>query len=213
MTEAKLSNIILIDKPKGITSYDVIRRLQKQFGKLKMGHAGTLDPAATGLMIIGVAEGTKQLATFLGLSKTYEAGILLGKRTKTGDLDGEIVEEKAVPDLKKEDIEEVLKNLIGKIKLPVPAYSAIKKNGRPLYSYAHKGEVIEPPIKEMEIRDAVYLSRTNDTITVFFDVKSGTYIRSIAEEIGRKLGTVATLKNLRRTTIGEFRVEDAQKLV
>lgn len=218
------NDILLIDKPKGITSFDVIRILRKKLGmqkightlKPKLGHAGTLDPLATGLMIIGVDEGTKKLNEFLKLPKTYEVEILLGKRTTTGDLEGEVVEEKEITTINPGDVQNTLKNMVGIMPLPVPVYSAIKISGKPLYKRARSGETVVPPVKNMQI-DAIELldiRREGDGMVLVarMDVGSGAYVRSIAEEIGRRLDVPATVKELRRTRVGNFDIKDALKL-
>ncbi len=210
-----MQEILLIDKPAGITSFDVIRRLQRKYGKLKMGHAGTLDPMATGLMIIGVGAGTKKLNEFLKLDKTYEAEIMLGIRTDTSDITGNIVEEKSVPEnLNEEKIKEIMASLIGKHTLPISIYSALKKDGKRLYEYAREGKEIEAPMREMTIYNAQFISfdKNNNKIKAVFDVASGTYIRSLAEEIGKRLGTVATLSGLRRTKIGDFDISLSESI-
>src|SRR3989338_7181756 len=236
--------ILLIDKPAGITSFDCIRILRKKLGIRKMGHAGTLDPMATGLMIIGVGEGTKKLQDFLKLDKIYEAEILLGIRTDTGDVTGKIMKELGSMnyELSEEEIKKTLEEMVGKLELPVPAYSAVKRGGEPLYRKARRGEVFESPIKTMEVIDCKLLAirhprdilchsheNGNSDITALdslfqgndkqgvvvkarFTVASGTYIRSLAEEFGRRLGIPATLAGLRRTKIGDFRVENAEEL-
>ncbi len=208
------SGLMLIDKPAGITSFDVIRILRKKLGVKKMGHAGTLDPRATGLLIVAYGQNTKQLKDFLGLPKTYVAEIKLGIKTTTGDLDGAIIEKKSVPQLSEKNIEDVVKTLIGKHELQVPIFSAIKKNGKPLYVYARAGKEkeIEIPVKPMRIYEARLEKIEGEILTVYFNVASGTYIRSLAEELGRKLGTVATLQALRRTSIGNYKIEDAVHL-
>lgn len=205
----RYKEILLIDKPKGITSFDVIRSLRKKLGVRKMGHAGTLDPLATGLMLIGVGEGTKKLKDLIGLPKVYVAEILLGVEMSTGDLEGEVVQKRKVPSLSREKIKSVLREMEGDIDLKVPLYSAIKKEGKPLYKYAREGIEVESPIKTMHIIKTELLEAKDTTLKIVFEVKSGTYIRSIAEELGRRLGTVATLKNLRRIKIGDFSVEKA----
>ncbi len=278
-------NILLVDKPKGITSFDCIRILRKKLNIRKMGHAGTLDPMATGLMIIGVGDGTKKLHEFLKLDKAYEAEILLGVKTDTGDITGKILEElpisnsqfsnnDSISKISNEEMEKILQTMIGKLELPVPAYSAIKRGGEALYKKARRGEVVDTPIKTMEITSVEFLglkilplkkggdpkgegfpplpppllpeevpslrggevlkegiegwlksSASEDGGTSFnkggislpiisarFDVTSGTYIRSLAEEFGRRLGVPATLAGLRRTRIGEYKVEDAEGL-
>ncbi len=216
--------LILIDKPKGITSFDVIRRLRplvgvKKVGRFfrpKMGHAGTLDPLASGLMLIGVGEGTKKLNEYLKLPKTYEAEILLGERRSTGDMEGKILESKEVGDISEEEIKKVLHEMTGILELFVPAYSAIKQSGTPLYKKAREGKEVEVPLRKMEIRNAAFKDIKKEDgrviISVVWDVASGVYIRSLAEELGRRLGYPATIFNLRRTTIGDFSVADARKI-
>lgn len=203
-----MNEIIFVDKRSGITSFDVIRELRKKLGIRKMGHAGTLDPLATGLMIIATGEKTKELSQFLKLPKTYTSGIRFGIRTDTGDISGVVVEEKPTPAISNHVIDSVLQNMKGDILLPVPLYSAIKKQGRPLYDYARNDEKVEVPIKTMHIDDAYCIHAEGDEATVFFSVSSGTYIRSLIEELGRRLNTVATMTSLRRNTIGNYSVDD-----
>ena len=207
-----IPEILLVDKPKGMTSFDVIRALRKKFGIEKMGHAGTLDPMATGLMIVGVGTGTKRMEEFLKLPKVYEAEIKLGVRTDTGDITGAVVEVKSISQISEEKVCTALAGMVGELSLPVPAYSAIKKQGKPLYKYAREGETVELPIKPMSVSAVSSSSYIDGVLTATFSVGSGTYIRSLAEEIGRRLGTVATLQNLRRISIGSFDVKNAMTL-
>jgi tRNA pseudouridine55 synthase len=215
------ANILLIDKPKGITSFDVIRRLRTKTGIRKYGHAGTLDPAASGLIILGVNDGTKRLTEYLKLPKEYIADILVGERRTTGDMDGEVMETSAVPHIDDHVLDEALAGMIGTLTLPVSAYSAIKRDGIPMYkrvrAAAASGEAItDLPIRDMDVMAAERLSTAYENeklvVRVRFFVGSGTYIRSLAEAFGRRLGYPATLKDLRRTKIGEFRVEDAASI-
>ncbi len=221
---AKLPEIILVNKPVGITSFDVIRRLRKQTGIKKFGHAGTLDPLASGLMILGVEEGTKKLSEYIKLDKEYEAEVILGESRTTADQEGDIVEECNVSSVDMIEVENVLHGLTGEQELPVSAYSAIKKDGVPMYKRARsaqmKGEVVEDvPIRKMMVHEAKLLDvkfshqRQNKLILhIRFKVGSGTYIRSLAEEIGRRLGVPACLYSLRRTKIGEFALNDAKEI-
>ena len=198
-------NIILVDKPKGITSFDVIRRLRKELGIKKMGHAGTLDPLASGLMIIGVNDGTKKLEEFLKLDKTYIAEILFGRQTDTGDMEGEVIRESEVEYVEEDYVKEVIKNFHGTFEIPVPKYSAIKRAGKPLYEYAREGEDVDVPIKPMKIYKSKFISLKEEKegfiLKVEFDVASGVYIRSLAEYLGNFLDTPATLFSLNRTHI------------
>ena len=212
-----MEDIILVDKPKGITSFDVIRRLRRELNIKKMGHSGTLDPQASGLMIIGINQGTKKLNEYIKLDKIYTAEVLLGIRTTTGDLEGEIIEEKKVNSkIDENKILEVLKGLEGDNELEVPIYSAIKRDGEALYKKARRGEQIELPKKIMKIYwikllDTIYQDE-KCVLKMELKVSSGTYIRSIAEEIGRRLDYPGTVQELRRTMVGKFSIEDARKI-
>lgn len=223
---AELPLLLLIDKPKGMSSFTVIRELRRRTGVRKMGHAGTLDPLATGLMLIGVEKGTKLIADLVGLDKEYVASILLGEKRSTGDMEGEVIAERPYAgDVTREAVLETLKALIGETELPVSAYSAIKKDGVPMYKRARqaaaKGEVIEDvPRRVMRVFEAELLAfravqragAPRLEIRVRFKVGSGTYIRSLAEEVGRLLGYPAVMSDLRRTKVGEYNIEDAKKI-
>lgn len=216
-----LDGILLLDKPVGITSFDAIRQLRKKLGKIKMGHAGTLDPAASGLMLIGVGSGTKELAHLIKLDKVYVAGVLLGEATDTLDRDGEVTESVDVPtNITEDTVRDVVSDMVGTHTLLVPAYSAIKINGTPLYTYAREGRLneVEIPKKDMRI-DAISLKRCEEIKTsagrgllceIEMDVGSGTYVRSIAEEIGKRLSVPARLETLHRTRVGDYHIEDAK---
>ena len=209
-----MKDILLIDKPKGITSFDVIRQLRRKLGKKKMGHAGTLDPLASGLMIIGIEGGTKKLNEYIKLSKSYIAEILVGEKRSTGDMEGEIIESAKVDSLSNEEVEGVLKGMVGELMLEVPAFSAIKVGGKRLYKEARKGNKMILPIRSMKVEKAklIDIRESDDSmiVEVQFDVESGVYIRSLAEEFGRRVGYPATIKELRRIRIGDFRIEDAE---
>lgn len=227
--------ILLIDKPSGMTSFDVIRILRKQYTAAnngekapKIGHAGTLDPLATGLMVLGTGKGTKKLTELTKLDKEYIAEIRVGEKRSTGDLEGEVLESVQVSALDESQVRTVLREMVGVLTLPVSAYSAIKKDGVPMYKRARKAEekgeqVTEVPIRDMEVFQAELLdihttavNRGSDAtcvvVTVRFYVRSGVYIRSLAEEFGKRMGYPATLQYLRRTKVGEFLVEDARAL-
>lgn len=210
--------ILLIDKPKGITSFDVIRIIRKRFGIKKVGHAGTLDPNATGLMILGINNGTKKLNEYLKLNKIYIASILFGVSTDTFDIEGKILEEKNIENIDTEIIKKELNKLIGKINLQVPIYSAIKLNGKKLYDIARSGnkENIIPPTKEMEIYSIKFIEIKKENNKYILDielfVKSGTYIRSIVNELSNRLKIPMTLRDLRRIKIGYFDIKDSYEL-
>ena len=224
-----MEEILLIDKSKGITSFDVIRRVRKQINVKKIGHAGTLDPLATGLMILGVGPGTKKLTELIKLDKDYIAEVLIGESRTTGDMEGDIIESVEKVELDPAQILVAVAGLVGTVTLPVSAYSAIKKDGVPMYKRARAAEklgevVTDVPMRDMKVNSAtvgnievVFADTAMTTInrlvvTVNFSVGSGTYIRSLAEELGRRLGYPATLANLRRTRVGEFKIEDSQQI-
>lgn len=196
-----------------------------------MGHAGTLDPLASGLMLIGVGDGTKQLTELTKLDKEYVTEILIGQKTESGDKDGRVLEEREVSGeeatcFSNERVTAALASMVGTLTLPVSAFSAIKQDGVPFYkkarAAARAGQAIsesELPIREMKVYSAELLDTIHDnkTKTVLikarFHVGSGIYIRSLGEELGRRLGNYpARLESLRRTKIGEFKVEDAKKI-
>lgn len=225
MSDTQLPEILLIDKEKGISSFTVIRQLRRQTGIKKFGHAGTLDPLATGLMLIGVEKGTKKLTELVGLDKEYVAEVLIGERRSTGDMEGEVLEERNYEgDLDSEKVNEALTSMLGNLTLKVSAYSAIKKDGVPMYKRARKAaekgeEVSELPVRVMSVYEAELVNFNIPAdiperllCTVRFKVSSGTYIRSLAEEFGRRLGYPATLANLRRTKIGDYKIDDAKKV-
>jgi tRNA pseudouridine55 synthase len=203
-------DILLVDKPSGITSFDVIRILRRQLGVRKMGHAGTLDPLASGLLLVAIGDATKKLTDLLKLPKEYETTVRLGVRTDTGDTTGHTIEETPVPDVPADRVRDALQEMIGTLDLPVPAYSAVKQRGRPLYERARRGEEMRTPIRPMQILAAELLDMSGPDLHIRWEVGSGTYIRSLAEELGRRLGTIATVAALRRTRIGDFSVADAQ---
>ena len=216
----EVPELLLIDKPSGITSMDVIRVLRKKFDIRKMGHAGTLDPLATGLMLVGVGPGTKKLTDLIKLDKEYIAEVRIGESRTTGDLEGDVIESKDASELTEEGVKIELDSLLGVQRLPVSAYSAIKKDGVPMYKRARQaekeGEVItEVPVRDMEVKEVElidFISGDRAVATVRFFVGSGTYIRSLGEELGKRLGYPATLQNLRRTKVGVYKIEDAVSL-
>jgi len=216
-----MQELLLIDKPAGITSFDVIRQLRKKYSQKgekapKMGHAGTLDPFATGLMLIGVGKGTKKLSDLIGLPKTYEAVIELGRTTETLDPDGEVCRECDASHLDEVRIKEAVASIVGVHTHTVPAYSAVKQKGERLYKKAYRGEEVDRPERKMQVHTAkiTEISRKGDKIfvSVVFDVASGTYIRSLAESIGKVLSVPSMLSVLRRTVVGDYSVKNAKTI-
>ncbi len=208
---------LFIDKPAGITSHDVIDRLRRKTGIRRIGHAGTLDPFATGLLIVGVSrEATREMQKLQGLGKSYEATFVFGGTSDTDDVDGVITKTDFDFELTKSAIEEVAKGFIGEIDQIPPNYAAIKIKGKKMYELARAGEKIEAKprrvtIKSIEVGD---FEKTADGYEVSFKIEcsTGTYIRAIARDIGEKLKTGGYVKILRRTSIGPFTLDKANKL-
>lgn len=208
--------VILMDKPAGISSFGVVAKvrgfLRNKFGhKVKVGHTGTLDPFATGLLILLSGKMTKKSNEFLKLDKEYVAELKLGFKSSTGDPEGEIEKvNDRIPDA--EEIDRVLHTFIGEIEQTPPKYSAIKINGQRAYKLARRGVDFEMPVRKVEIYNMDVLEYEYPRLMMRCQVSSGTYIRTLAEDIGMKLGVGAYLTALRRTRIGEYSVEKAKTL-
>ncbi|MCB5270466.1 MAG: tRNA pseudouridine(55) synthase TruB [Candidatus Cloacimonetes bacterium] len=199
-----MNSFLLINKPAGISSFGVIHQLRKLTGIKKIGHAGTLDPFATGLLICATGQYTRLLKYAEAQSKSYEATMLLGKKSATGDPEGEIVAEEE-PNIKPEDLLQVKARVMALTELQVPLYSAIKLDGKRAYQYAREGQTPEMPIRTVEIYDFELLSDLQDNALRYrVCVSKGTYIRALTEYIASLLGTVGMTTALQRTAIGEL---------
>jgi tRNA pseudouridine55 synthase len=203
--------LLLIDKPKGITSHDAVAQVRRALGVRKVGHAGTLDPAATGLLVMGVGRGTR-LLRFLGeLPKLYEGTATLGVETSTLDGEGEVVREAPVEASRvtETDLRQVIDRFLGDIEQIPPAYSAVKVGGEPLYRAARRREVVQAPPRRVHVY--AFNLRRFDPPSFDFRVRcsGGTYVRSLVADVGALLGCGAHLSTLRRTAIGPFRVDEA----
>ena len=207
-----MNGILIINKPKGYTSHDVVNVLRKELNTKKIGHTGTLDPNATGVLPILVGHATKISKYLIEHDKTYIAELKLGEKSSTGDIEGEIIEKKDVPNLTIGNIQEVLKSFIGKQLQTPPIYSSIKINGKKAYEYARKGEQIEIPPREIDIMNISLMKFEKDTITFEVSCSKGTYIRVLCEDIAEKLGTVGLMSNLTRTRVDEFDIKDSYTL-
>lgn len=208
--------IILIDKPAGISSFGAVAKvrgkLKAEFGhKVKVGHTGTLDPFATGLLILLSGKMTKKSGDFLKLDKEYEAELKLGFISSTGDPEGELAfKSDLVPS--REDIEKAVAEFVGEITQTVPKYSAVKINGQRAYKLARAGKDFETPQRKVTIYNIEIMEYAYPMLKIRAQVSSGTYIRTLAEDIGERLGTGAYLTALRRTKIADYDVKDAEKL-
>lgn len=207
-----MDGILVINKSKGLTSNDIVKKVKKILNT-KVGHTGTLDPNATGVLPLLLGNATKISKYLINHDKEYEAVIKLGAKTTTADVEGEIIEEKEVnkEKLKKENIEEVLKSFIGKQQQIPPIYSAIKVNGKKLYEYARQGKEVEIKARNIEIYDLKLLKidSKNDELTINVKCSKGTYIRSLCEDIAVKLETLGYMKELNRIQVGEFNIKDS----
>ncbi len=199
-----IHGILLLDKPLGLSSNQALQTARRLVGAAKGGHTGSLDPLATGLLPLCFGEATKLAGWLLGSRKAYEAEVRLGATTTTADLEGEVVETRPVPVLDTAAIEAALAPLRGRIVQVPPAYSAIKQDGVPLYVKARRGETVDVPSREVEVYRLDVLERTTDTIRLHVECGSGTYVRSLAVDLGANLGCGAHLTALRRLWVEPF---------
>lgn len=211
-----MDGILVVNKEKDYTSRDVVNIVGKQLKTKKIGHTGTLDPLATGVLILCIGKATKLVEILTSNEKEYIAEITLGIKTDTWDITGTILEEQDVKMTKKE-IMTVLKSMTGNIVQEVPLYSAVKIKGQKLYEYAHQKKEIELPkrevtIKELELLDDVYYRNGKTIFSIRCVVSKGTYIRSLAVDIAKHLNTIGVMSNLKRTRQGQFKIEDSYSL-
>lgn len=206
-----MDGIIVVNKPRGCTSHDIVYKIKKVFNQ-KVGHTGTLDPMAEGVLPILIGKGTLCSKYLINHDKKYIVTLQLGEKTDTADLEGKIIEKKEVnkESLKQENIETILKSFIGKQEQIPPIYSAIKVNGKKLYEYARKGQTVDIQPRKIEIYNMrlLYINENNKQIKFEVFCGKGTYIRSLCEDIATKLKTVGYMKFLQRIEVGEFKLED-----
>lgn len=207
-----MDGIIIINKPKNCTSHDIVRKAKKAFNE-KVGHTGTLDPNATGVLPLLVGKGTQIAKYIINHDKIYEATLQLGEKTDTADVEGVVIETKCIPEesLQTEIVNKVLQSFIGKQEQIPPIYSAIKVNGKKLYDYARKGESVEIQPRQIEIynMELIKIDVQNKTVEFRVHCSKGTYIRTLCENIAEKLDTVGYMKELNRTKVGEFSIDNS----
>lgn len=201
--------IVLLDKPLNWTSFDVVSKCRNAIGVRKVGHAGTLDPMATGLLIICTGKKTKEISSFQDLEKTYTGSILLGKRSKSMDLETELIGEEDISKITDEAIYKARDKFTGNIMQVPPMYSAVKHKGKSLYNIARQGKMIELQPREVKISKFEIVEISRPYIKFEIICSKGTYIRSIANDLGEELGCGGVLNSLRRTAIGEYSVDEA----
>lgn len=203
--------VLLLDKPAGMSSNQAVQALKRLYRAARVGHTGTLDPLATGLLVVALGEATKFTSGLLDADKTYAATVRLGVTTTTGDAEGEVLARHA-PQASREDVARVLPAFVGEIEQVPPMHSALKKAGRPLYAYARAGEAVERRARRVRVHALEIEGFDGVDLRITAHVGKGTYIRTLAEDIGRRLGCGAHLAGLRRTGVGRFRLESAVTL-
>ncbi len=199
-----MKGLLLVDKPAGITSHDVVDRIRRA-----VGHTGTLDPGATGLLVLCLGAATRLSEHLTGLDKVYEGSMRLGITTDSYDMDGKVVAENPVPDLTAADIQKACDKFAGEIMQVPPMVSAVKVGGERLYKRARQGEVVERAARRVTVREFRVLSYEPPDAQIRVRCTRGTYVRSLCHDVGQALGCGATLASLRRTFVGQFSVEDA----
>lgn len=207
-----MDGVLIINKPKGYTSHDIVNIVKKQLNITKVGHAGTLDPNATGVLPVLIGNATKISKYLIEHDKVYIAELKLGEKSSTGDLEGEIIEKKSVPKLNEDQIKDTLKLFLGKQQQIPPMYSSIKINGKKAYEYARKGLKVEMEPREIEIMNISLIKFQDNIITFKVKCSKGTYIRVLCEDIAKSLGTVGLMKELCRIKVNEFDIKNSVTL-
>ena len=207
-----ISGMLLVHKPAGPTSHDVVQAARRTLGIRRIGHSGTLDPMAEGLLILLVGPATSRQQAFQGHDKVYEATLRLGTQTDTGDATGRPVRTAPVPPLDRNRIETLFAELTGPQVQRPPAYSAVKVRGRPAYWWTRKQQPVELAPRTVQVSALALTAFGSDTLAFQVHCSAGTYVRTLAETIAERLGTIGHLAALTRTRIGGFRLEDAKPL-
>lgn len=205
-----MKGILLVDKPAGMTSHDVVDKIRRAAQMRRVGHTGTLDPAATGLLILCLGQATRLSEHFTGLSKVYEGTMRLGIVTHSYDLDGEVLSEHPVPDIEIAQLQAICDTFTGPIQQIPPMVSAVKVGGERLYKKARKGQTVERAARNVIVSAFDVLAWDAPDARVRITCSSGTYVRSLCHDVGEKLGCGAVLASLRRLAVGHHRIEDAQ---
>lgn len=208
-SQLEVNGILLVDKPTGCTSHDVVARVRRTFGIRKVGHGGTLDPMATGLLVLLLGRGTKLSQRIMGADKTYEGVIHLGVETDSQDIDGQVTNERDSGHVDPDALREAMAEFTGDQMQTPPMLSAIKQDGVPLYKLARKGKVVEREPRLIHVFEFSLLDFTPPMVSFRLRCTKGTYVRTIAADLGNRLGCGAHLAALRRTASGAFRIEDA----
>ncbi|MEI7998062.1 MAG: tRNA pseudouridine(55) synthase TruB [Candidatus Omnitrophota bacterium] len=212
MKESTLEGILIINKPKGITSHDVVAMVRRKFKMRQVGHAGTLDPLATGVLIVLLGKSTKLFDSFMAFDKAYRATLRLGLKTTTADIMGTTIEEKSAQGVDQQKVEDVFKRFIGDIEQLPPMVSAVKHKGKRLYQIAWTGKQVERTPRKVRINELRVLNFTATEVEFFMSCSKGTYVRQLAEDVGDILGCGACISQIERTRVGSFDIKDAVTL-
>lgn len=212
METTNLDGLLNINKQPGMTSHDVVKEVRKILGIKRVGHMGTLDPYAKGVLLVGVGKGTKMASFFLGLPKTYRATMVLGISTDTQDAWGKVIFQNNDFMVSKEDLLQVFSEFTGEIQQIPPIFSAIKYRGKPLYSYGRRGISVEIKPRKVTIKELTLVDYKDKRVDLEICCSKGTYIRTLCNDIGKRLGCGAHLADLERTRVGEFCIEEALTL-
>ena len=204
----KLNGILLLDKPIGLSSNEALQRVKRMYNAQKAGHTGSLDPLASGLLPVCFGEATKLSAFLLDADKSYRTECVLGEKTSTGDAEGEIIETRPIPDFSKAQILEVLDSFVGTIEQLPPMYSALKKDGQPLYKLARQGIEVDRAARNVTIFNINLLANSLNRLTIDVHCSKGTYVRTLVEDIGEKLGCGAYVSSLTRNSVGVFQLRN-----
>ena len=207
-----MDGVVLVNKPIGITSFAAVKKVSKQLQAKKVGHCGTLDPFASGLLIVTINNATKIARFIESQNKEYIATLVLGVKTDSGDNTGKVIKRLKPPKFEVLQLNDVIKSFIGKQTQIPPMHSAIKVNGQKLYELARKGKTIDREPRPIEIYDIKLIKYRGNTLTFKVNCTKGTYIRTLAEDLAKRLGCVGHLKNLERTAIGDFLLTDAKNI-
>jgi len=208
----ELTGIVVVNKPKGITSHDVVSRVRKIFGMKRVGHAGTLDPMATGVLVMLLGKATKLFTKFEAFDKAYKATLILGMKTTTADTEGEVTQTLPYEQISRQQVESVLTQFVGQIEQVPPMVSAVKFKGKRLYELARKGIVVERQPRQIRISHLELLDFSSPRVSLFLECSKGTYVRQLAEDVGARLGTVACIAEIERTKVGPFTIEESVQL-
>lgn len=204
-----MDGIIIVNKPQGLTSHDIVNHVRRKFKIQRVGHAGTLDPLATGVLVMLLGRSTRLFNQFVGLDKAYRAKLILGTSTDSADIQGKIIKTMPCGHIHRQDVEEVFKKFVGDISQVPPMFSAVKIRGQKLYKLARKGIEIERPPRAVKIYCLRLESFLSPEVNFYLECSKGLYVRQLAEDVGGILGCGACISQIERTRVGSFAIEDA----